>query len=430
MIASNIVAPYTALEWGQKAWRDKSLIKLYTGSAGGGKSREAAEELHAKCLKYAGTTALMLRKTRESANNSIVLFMRHTIQGGDTTIRHTPSYSRFEYPNGSMLHYGGMKDDAQREQIRSIGQTGSVDFIWMEEAVQFSENDFNELLGRLRGDVAGWRQIILTTNPGAPAHWIYQRLIKGGEGAVYYSSALDNPHNPPEYIKILNMMTGVLRQRLVEGKWVQAEGVVYNEFDPELHLFHELPKDPYFFKRYIAGVDWGYTNPGVIKVYGLDGDGRLYMVHEVYECEKQVGEWWVPKAKQLAGKYPIDAFICDPAEPAFIKLFRDAGLTAIEANNEVREGIDRMKARLKPAGDGKPRLTYYAHALENIDSMLEYTKRPIGTIDEITAYVWATSSAGKSLKEEPVKEHDHAMDVDRYIVNYLDAPAGIFLARL
>src|SRR5678809_464224 len=64
---------YTAIAWHESAWHDQSFIKLYTGSAGGGKSRLAAEEVNDFMFSYGGATGLMLRKTRESMNNSTCL---------------------------------------------------------------------------------------------------------------------------------------------------------------------------------------------------------------------------------------------------------------------------------------------------------------------------------------------------------------------
>ncbi len=155
--AGRRVAIFRPLPWQVPAWRDTSSVVLLTGSAGGGKSRLAAEKLHAYCLRYPGAMALMLRKTRESMVNSSVLFMARQVIGDDPQVVHLPSRHRFEYANGSILAYGGMADEAQREQIRSIGQDGGLDIAWMEEASRFSEADFNELLPRMRGKAAPWR---------------------------------------------------------------------------------------------------------------------------------------------------------------------------------------------------------------------------------------------------------------------------------
>lgn len=89
----------------------------------------------------------MLRKNRTAMTNSTVLFMDCTVIGNDADVTHLSSKHRFEYRNGSILAYGGMADDEQREQIRSIGAAGGLDIAWMEEANAFSEDDYNKLQG-------------------------------------------------------------------------------------------------------------------------------------------------------------------------------------------------------------------------------------------------------------------------------------------
>ena len=89
-----------------------------------------------------------------------------------------------------------MKDATQRTRIRSVGRSGDVDLIVMEEGNEFVESDYSELDGRLRGKAGDYRQMIIATNPGPPTHWINVRMIVGGEASVYYSSAKDNPTKP------------------------------------------------------------------------------------------------------------------------------------------------------------------------------------------------------------------------------------------
>ncbi len=411
--AHELASTFNPLPWQVAPWRHKGNVMLLTGSAGGGKSYLAAFKLHAFCLMYPGAMALMLRKTRESMTNSTVLFMDRGIIAGATTVTHYPSKHRFEYKNGSILAYGGMADDQQREQIRSIGQDGSVDIVWMEEATGFTENDYNEVTARIRGKAASWRQIILTTNPDTPSHWIYKRLIQGGEAAVFYSGAVDNTHNPAEYVGNLKRLTGVLGLRLSGGQWVQAEGAVYEEYSDPVHVVESY--DPAQIKRYVAGVDWGFTNPGVIQVYAIDGDGRMILVREVYRTKRLI-DWWTAKAQELRDEYGIEAFHCDPAEPAYIAQFQAGNVPAVAAVNDIRPGIDAVKQRLMLADDGRPRLQFLRTANTDTDSDLEFAKRPTGALDEITAYVWPKSAEGKPIKEVPVKENDHAMDTMRYAV--------------
>lgn len=228
-------AIYEPIPWQVKAWRDTTRVCLYGGAAGGGKSRAAAEKLHGFCIKYPGAVGIALRKAREFASKSVVYALRSAI-GDDPSVTYNASDLMFHYANGSRIFVAGMKDEGQRQALRSINGDGSADFIWAEEANALTEDDYNELLGRLRGKAAPWRQILLTTNPDGPMHWIKTRLMDGGEASVHYSSAKDNPHLPPEYLQTLESITGVLGMRLRDGLWVQAEGVVYDTWDDALHM--------------------------------------------------------------------------------------------------------------------------------------------------------------------------------------------------
>lgn len=389
------IATYKPLPWQIAPWRDKSLSVLLTGSAGGGKSRLAAEKVHGFCLKYAKSTWLVMRKAREWNTKSILPFMNQTVIGGDPRVRYLKADGVFEYDNGSVIYSGGMKDDMQREAVRSIGGAGGLDGCWMEEAVAFSRTDYDEVLGRLRGDAGGWRQIILTTNPGPPRHWIYTDLIKGRQAKVYYSGAKDNPNNPAEYIDILNRMTGVQHKRLVEGLWVQAEGAVYDNFDQSIHVTERDGKE---MQSWYIAIDEGYTNPAVILLIGEDSDGRWHVAREFYRSgvlqERVVGE-----VVNWMDEWSITFAAVDESAAGLIADLKNAGVPAQGAKGRVLDGIQAIQNRLKVQGDNRPRLTV-SSACPNL-------------ITEFESYVWKRTPAG-IVKDEPEKEFDHALDALRY----------------
>lgn len=241
-----LINPFQSLPWQVQPWRDQSSVLLLTGASGGGKSRLAAEKLHAYCLKYPGATALIARKVKTSMAAGTILFMRRKIVGPDPAVRWVDSpKNRFEYKNGSILQFIGLLDDDARENLKSIGQDGAVDIAWLEEATQFDEEDMNAMSARMRGHAAHWRQIILTCNPDAPTHWIKRRLIDGGEAQVYYSKAADNYHNPADYQNWLATLTGIDHQRLVLGQWVQASGLVYDVWSEQETLIPYLDDEGY-----------------------------------------------------------------------------------------------------------------------------------------------------------------------------------------
>lgn len=172
-------------------------------------------------------------------------------------------------------------------------------------------------------------------------------------------------------------------------------------------------------KRVIVSVDWGYVNPGVMQVWALDGDGRMYLVHEVYHSKKLM-DWWVAQATAIQRHFRPDIFVCDPAEPAFIKQLRQAGCNAVGARNEVLPGIQAVQQRLARGHDDRPRLFLYRGALSERDGALATEHKPTCLAQELPAYVWKTTPDGKPNKEEPEKINDHACDALRYAVYYLD----------
>jgi phage terminase large subunit len=417
---------FKPLEWQIPVWRDKSQVILLTGSAGGGKSRIAAEKLHGACLKYPNTMCLAVRKTRESMTNSTVLFLERTVVGRGAT--HIGQKHRFEYANGSILAYGGMKDDEQREQVRGLGGEGGVDLVWMEEAMQFTEDDFNELKARLRGkamhppgSATSWRQIILTTNPDAPSHWINQRLILGNGARIYCSRAEDNPTNPPEYIATLDSLTGVLGERLRGGKWVQAEGAVYDVWDSAIHLIDPFPI-PREWRKFRA-VDFGYTNPFVCQWWAIDGDGRMYRYREIYRTKRTVTDHAAQINELSRGDGYIEATVCDHDAEDRATLEQN-GISTLAATKDVSRGIQAVTTRMCKAKDGKPRLFLMRGALVEqdpnlLDARTGRATKPTCTEEEIEGYAWQRLGDGKPNKEEPTKTNDHGCDAMRYGTMYL-----------
>lgn len=428
---------YNPYLWQIAFWRDRSKILLATGSAGGGKSRGALEKVNGYLLKYPGATGLMLRKAREYASKSLVPMMRRTVTGNDPRIRMLKSETLFEYPNGSVLYWGGMKNDEQREALRSIGGDGSLDIILVEEATAFTEDDFNELLARLRGKAAPWRQIILCTNPDAPTHWIYQRLILGGQASVYYSRAADNPANPPDYLETLDGLTGVLGLRLRDGKWVQAQGAVYADFDPDVHAVEFFTPPPTW--RRIRSIDFGFVNPFVCQWWAVDGDERMYLYRELYVTHTLVedlahqinaltagmdlDDWKAltrdEQRQRLAKGEPIEATVADHDAEDRATLAK-YGIVTIPARKDISLGIQAVQRRLRVQADGKPRLAVMRGALVEEDDRLG--AKPKSTLAEFPGYVWRKPREGEQAKEEPVDQNNHGMDATRYAAMYLEQP--------
>lgn len=411
-------AIYKPLPWQVAAWRDTSRICLYGGSAGGGKSRAAAEKIHGFCKKYPGAACIGLRKAREFASKSVVYAIKTAI-GDDKSVSYNASDLIFQYANGSRIFVLGMKDEGQRQALRSINGDGAADFVWCEEANALTEDDYNELLARLRGKAAPWMQILFTTNPDSSYHWIKTRLIDGGEAAVHYSSAKDNPHNPPEYLEVLDSITGVMGMRLRDGLWVQAEGAVYDTWSDAIHMVNAMPAGWQQWRKFRV-IDFGYVNPFVCQWWAIDPDGRMYRYREIYMTKRTVAEHAVT-INLLSQGETYEATVCDHDAEDRATLER-AGIRNRAAIKDVSRGIQTVQQRLTRGADDRPRLYLLKGALVERDSTLAAERKPTCTEQEIPSYVWQTSAEGRPIREEPAKINDHGCDATRYAVMYVESP--------
>lgn len=417
--------PYRPYGAALSAWKTRRREVLLCGPGDTGKSRAILEKLHYCADKYPKIRGLIVRKTRSSLTQSaLVTYEQKVLPDGwlGHLIRFNTTDQQYEYPNGSIIAVGGM-DNA--EKILS----SEWDFIYPQEATELSENDWEILTMRLRNGAMPYQQILGDCNPSYPTHWLKSRCDRGAT-LLLTSQHEDNPSITEERLDVLRSLTGVRRLRLYLGRWAAAEGMVYEGWDRALHLvslaqlvrWNILNDDETInrkgVKEVVAAVDWGWTNPGVIQVWANDGDGRAYLIHEIYQTQRTI-EWWIAQAKHLKKTYGITFFICDPAEPAFIQQFRMAGLSALEADNAIAPGISAMQERLQIAGDGRPRLFVYEQALKERDESRFEARQPHCFESEINEYVWPKQRDGQPIKEVPVKVNDHAMDAARYVCMWL-----------
>ena len=417
-----IVAPFRPLPWQIPAWRDTSRVLLLEGPSGGGKSRLAAEKIHGYMLKYPGSTGIAGRRDQVSAKRSVVQLLKNTVQGGRSGWgTYYKQEGLFQYNNGSQLWIVGVMNEQQRENLRSIGQDGKVDIAWFEEANKISEEVHNELLVRLRGTAASWRQIIYTTNPDHPQHWIHKRLMIGGEAAVYRSTERDNPYNPDDFGSNLALLTGVQRKRLKDGLWAWAEGVVYENFStdiwPEGNLTDDEPNPDLPIQ---LGVDDGYVDPRAILFIQKRG-AEILVFDEMYHtrhleetCIKEVIDrcnlWpWMDRESEEYKKIineaaaktrrmlPEIAIISHEATQ-LRRRFREADIVARQKVHGISEGVNLVRSLVQ---DGQGYRTLKVH------------RRCRNFIEELTAGYKYPDNMAKRNSENPEDKNNHAADAFR-----------------
>jgi len=379
---------------------------VIAGPAETGKTLAACWKAHILACKYPGCQGAIVRKTQKAVYGSVLQTYERIIKDAPVEIYGGERPEKFIYANGSIIWVGGMDNP---DKVLSSER----DFIYPNQAEELSLDDWEKLLTRATGRsaVIPHPQVFGDCNPSGSRHWIRERA---GEGALRFipSYHRDNPTLfDPETgeittqgkrtMGILENLTGVRRKRLLEGIWATAEGAVYDMFNPEVHVRERMREE---FQRWILCMDEGYTNPAVILLIGIDGDGRLHIAREFYRrgvLQKVV----VETARQWYDEYHPDSVVVDQSAAGLIADLRDAGMPAQGTKGRVLDGITAVQGYLRVQADGKPRLT--------VDPAC------VDTINEFESYVW------KPEKDEPVKENDHAMDALRYGILVLDTGSVI-----
>jgi PBSX family phage terminase large subunit len=288
----------------------------------------------------------------------------------------------------------------------------NLTYWWGDEAAYYQSDVWRVMIGRLRQYGAQGYAWVTTTPKGR--NWLYREFIQQqrADYAIFNIRTTQNPFLDRAYVAGLQeAYTGDFARQELEGDFVAFEGLIYPEFNRDMHVTTDAAGQ---YAYYLAGVDWGYANPGVILVFGVDGDGRMTLVREEYQRQRRIEEW-AALARSLHDTFYIQTFYCDPAEPDFIAAFQAAGCPATQANNDVLPGIQAVKNRLVTRGDGRARLRLSAEA--------------VNTAVEFEQYAWAENRDG--VRDAPKKTNDHALDALRYAcMGTEDGSAALFAGAL
>ena len=406
-------------------WTCRDPEIMLSGPARTGKSLGGLAYIHHHLGElFAGSRALIVRKTRESLTKSgLVTYDRkicHAMDGVYYFGGNKAKPDAYIYPNGSELLVGGLDD------INKVLST-EYDLIYVQQAEEVELSDWEALTTRLSNGVIPYQQIIGDCNPSTQQHWILRRAAEG-KLTILESKHEDNPFlydikrndwTPAgkSYISKLQNLTGLLKERLYYGKWVSAEGVVYDQFRPTVHVIPSFPI-PDDWARFMT-IDFGFINPFVVQWWAIDKENRLYLYREYVKTQTIVADH-VHEIRRLCGEERYEAIIADHDSEDRATLMRE-GFSTLPARKKVLEGIQAFARRLIPQEDGRPSIYFFRDALVSRDIHMDDKRAPIGLIEELGAYVWDSNHVkGKAEKDEPLKLNDHSCDAARYAVMYVD----------
>lgn len=295
---------------------------------------------------------------------------------------------------GKQIFIIGADDERAEAKIRGATFLGS----YVDEASILPETVFRMLISRCAMEGA---RIFATTNPDSPYHWLYKDFLQDNPDVKQWHFTLDdNPrltNDEKEYLK--RQYRGLWFQRFIEGRWVQAEGAIYDTFDPTIHCVDFTPPVAQY---YILGVDYGTVNSCSFILLGVHRGmypniwvaNEYYYDSRVHQRQKTNYEYAEDLKRFIADKY-VKAIYIDPSAASFKQELSKQGVSNLfDAENEVIDGI-----------------RYVNNLLNN--GTFKIARHCKHLIEEMQSYVWNPKAALRG-KEEPLKERDHAVDALRY----------------
>ena len=314
---------------------------------------------------------------------------------------------------GKVVHLVGANDARSEEKIRG----STIEVAYVDEATLVPEAFWAMLLTRLR--IAGAR-LLATTNPGSSQHWLRVKYILDADAqdmVVFHFTMHDNPlyfegGDPgPSYIAAMEAAfrkSKLFFDRFIKGLWTNAEGAIYDGWDPAVHVipWEQLPP---IYRLLGVGMDFGIQHATSVVLLGLGYDRKLYLIDElrIEAADKTQRQSPSQQARSIAvwlkqnhlpeGFLRPELLAADPAGAPFRQELRESeGIDTVPADNSVGYGIGLITSLLARG-------------------LLKVTDRCWGVIKEMPEYAYDPKASEKG-EDVPIKVGDDSLDAFRYVI--------------
>lgn len=360
--------------------------------------------------------AAMCGKSVGSFRRNVLVPLKQMLLSMNYDIIEHRSENYVEIIKGDKVNYFyifGAKDESSQDLIQGI----TLCALMLDEVALMPESFYNQATARLSVEGA---KCFCNCNPNSPYHWFYRnvlRNLKEKDGLYVHFTMKDNLSLSKDIIeRYEKMYSGVFYNRYIEGRWVVANGLIYDMFSKEENIVEpeEIPYE--FAKEWCIGVDYGTGNATCFLLCMKTEDGVIYVCKEYYfagrkeaqeqndfEAQKTDLEFAEEMRDFITENYDITdrtyrqiEILVDPAASSFKLQLRRFHMKAKNAVNDVLDGI-RTVATYMGKGD------------------LKISTECPNLIQELHTYMWDEKAQLRG-QDSPVKVNDHAADALRYSV--------------
>ena len=310
----------------------RATVVLNCGGARSSKSYSICQLMIYKFINEENKNILITRKTlpalRITAMKLFIDLMRE--YGYYEKAEYNKTFREFRF-NSNYLLFSSLDESTKI-------QSTEFNYIWMEEAEEFTYDDFMTLKTRLSApkNKTEVNQIFLSYNPKKESGYINKKVVNEKNVQLIKSSYKDNPLLSPDYIRLLEDIkeqSPEYYKIFALGEYAVNEGIIFTNIRNKDVFPDELEETVY-------GLDFGYNNPSALVKVDIK-DGAYYLSEIIYETKLTNSDLIERMLDLIPNKRK--KIYCDSAEPARIKELRNAGFNAIAANKNVKDGIDFVK---------------------------------------------------------------------------------------
>jgi len=328
----------------------KTRYVVNYGGAGSSKSYSQTQYEIIRCLQKK-EKVLVVRKVSTTLKDSVISLFIHILNnwGLQDFYIENKSTQFIRFNNGSEILFKGMDDP---EKIKSIA---GITRVWVEEASELKQEDFQQLNLRLRGrdDL----QITLTFNPIDEEHWLKSYFFDNPgvreKTTIIKTTYKDNKFIDDTYKEVLE------GYKLIDQNYYKVYclgdfgGITEGRIFPIWEQINNMPQ----LEGAWFGLDFGYSNDPTAIVKTIKWKGRIYFEEICYRTGLINRE--IAELLKSSG-YSDEVVICDSAEPKSIEELRQNGINSVPADKgkgSINAGIDFLKSHKVLICGNSPNLT-------------------------------------------------------------------------
>ena len=364
-------------------FESKALYTCYGGARGGGKSWAIRAKAVGGAITWPGIRILIIRRTypelQQNHIEPIIKMVPQTIGAYNGSLR------TMYFTNGSFIKFGHAQS---MTAIETEYQGQEYDWIFLDEATQFTEMEFRTLGGCLRGVNEIPKRFYLTCNPGGVGHRWVKRLFIDRDfkldspnpeenenpddycfifASVEDNSALMQSKGGEAYKQMLSALPEKLRKAHRYGDWDALSGCYFDEFSENKHVCRpfSIPETWMKYRAFDYGLDmfacyWIAVDPET---------GRSYVYREFCKSNLIVKDAAAAIWENTLSGENIQITFAPPdmwnrqkdTGKSMAEIFMLNEVNIVKSDNNRVQGHLQIKEMLADMPDGKPGLIFFSN---------------------------------------------------------------------